>query len=163
MINRALWDSGISLGYCLYARGVDSMIERGQGPLGPEDDLVLAKYLSFITEFDISFSAFVAPAVIQAFTSEAKNKLLARCLVKEICEAFDIRPNDAIECQQEWDFLGNGVCVNVYVGEENERRSPYFTLRSITAQVDGPRKKKKRGKNTDPTIRFPWIPVENKT
>ncbi|PON77741.1 hypothetical protein PanWU01x14_024970, partial [Parasponia andersonii] len=52
LINRTLWDSGISLGfsvissnlgYCLYARGVDAMIERGQGPLGPEDDLVLAK------------------------------------------------------------------------------------------------------------------------
>lgn len=46
----------------------------------------------------ILFRAFVAPADIQAFTSEAKNKLSARCqgktkyfaqAVQEICEAFD--------------------------------------------------------------------------
>lgn len=53
----------------------------------------------FLTLFCLSFSrAFVAPGDIQAFTSEAKTKLSARCqgkakhfaqAVKEICEAFD--------------------------------------------------------------------------
>ncbi|KAI3453268.1 hypothetical protein Pfo_009931 [Paulownia fortunei] len=54
----------------------------------------------FVQFFGTSEIAFVAPADIQAFTSEAKNKLSARCqgktvryfaqAVKEICEEFDV-------------------------------------------------------------------------
>ncbi|XP_015902104.3 ENHANCER OF AG-4 protein 2 isoform X1 [Ziziphus jujuba] len=52
----------------------------------------------FVQFFGTEEIAFVAPADIQAFTNEAKNKLSARCqaktkyfaqAVKEICEAFD--------------------------------------------------------------------------
>ncbi|GFZ15727.1 Tudor/PWWP/MBT domain-containing protein [Actinidia rufa] len=54
----------------------------------------------FVQFFGTAEIAFVAPADIQAFTSESKNKLSARCqgktvkyfaqAVKEICEAFDL-------------------------------------------------------------------------
>lgn len=53
----------------------------------------------FVQFFGTAEIAFVAPVDIQAFTSEAKNKLSARCqgktvkhfaqAVKEICEAFE--------------------------------------------------------------------------
>ncbi|KAB2623991.1 ENHANCER OF AG-4 protein 2 [Pyrus ussuriensis x Pyrus communis] len=52
----------------------------------------------FVQFFGTEEIAFVAPADIQAFTSEAKNKLLGRChaktkyfsqAVKDICQAFD--------------------------------------------------------------------------
>ncbi|KAK6931876.1 PWWP domain [Dillenia turbinata] len=67
----------------------------------------------FVQFFGTSEIAFVAPADIQAFTSESKNKLTARCqgktvkyfaqAVKEICEAFE-----ELQCKNSGD-LGDDI------------------------------------------------------
>ncbi|KAL3502244.1 hypothetical protein ACH5RR_036693 [Cinchona calisaya] len=65
----------------------------------------------FVQFFGTEEIAFVAPADIQAFTSEAKNKLSARCqgkkvkyftqAVREICEEFEQLQNKSSSCLRE--------------------------------------------------------------
>ncbi|EXB55170.1 hypothetical protein L484_018096 [Morus notabilis] len=130
-------------------RGANKAKAKGQLSLG---DLVLAKVKGFpfwpakisrpedwkkphdpkkyfVQFFGTEEIAFVAPADIQAFTSEAKAKLSARCqgkakpftqAVKQICEAFDeLQKNKSSDLRDDTDRSELGCEVRSIDGVEN--------------------------------------------
>ncbi|KAF9624044.1 hypothetical protein IFM89_007742 [Coptis chinensis] len=96
----------------------------------PEDwDRIPDPRKYFVQFFGTEEIAFVAPTDIQQFTSEAKNKLLARCqgktvkdfsrAVKEICEAFEeLQRNNSNSCGEKINKTSLAGVASVDGGED---------------------------------------------